>query len=87
MVMIPASNDDLYEDGDIGVDGSWWPPPSETAAKLRELTERLNNLTERMNTATKGEYVWPPSLINKFVQCLKADPRAREILAKLTGSK
>lgn len=53
-----------------------WPPPSETPARLRELTER-------MNAAASDEYVWTPSLINKFVLCLKADRRAREILARL----
>lgn len=79
MVMIPASNDDLHEDGDIGVDGSWWPPPSETPARLRELTERLN-------AAASEAYVWTPSLINKFVQCLRADRRARAILSALVGS-
>lgn len=54
------------------------PPPSEVAAQIRELTERLN-------AAADKAYVWPPSLINKFVLCLKANRRARELLKALVG--
>lgn len=75
MVMIPSTLG-LADDEDGYVPNREWPPPSETPARLRELTER-------MNAAAYDEYVWPPILINKFVLCLKADRRAREILAEL----
>lgn len=75
MVMIPATLG-RADDEDGYVPNREWPPPSETPARLRELTER-------MNAAASDEYVWPPSLINKFVLCLRSDPRARMILVKL----
>lgn len=82
MVMIPATLGLADDEGGYSPNREW-PPPSEPAARLRELAERMNELTDRMDVAAKKEYVWPPSLINKFVQCLKADRRAREILAEL----
>lgn len=97
MVMIPATLG-RADDEDGYVPNREWPPPpvkprsreqraitSASEYQRAHTAEMFRELTDRLNEATEEVYVWTPSLINRFVQALRADRQAQRLLADLVA--